>query len=260
MNKQFIGVLRGRREVALDTYEMTVACELARWPSLPGQFVHVAAPGGGLLLRRPISLYAVDRDRGEFSLIVQRKGEGTARLCALAPGAELDILGPLGRGFTLPAGARRAAVVGGGIGAAPLFYCLQKWPGVAWEVFLGFRGADRAFGLDRFGALSAAVHLASDDGTLGERGFVTDLLAVHLRDNPCDAVMACGPLPMFRALARVMERFPDIPCHISLEERMGCGVGACRACACRIRESGEERYLRVCRDGPVFPLGKVVLP
>lgn len=260
MKKQFEGVLRENRLVAGDTYEMTIACDLARWPSLPGQFVHIAVPGGDLPLRRPISLYGVDKAAGTFSLIVQRKGEGTARLCALAPGAKLDILGPLGRGFTLPAGAGRAAVVGGGIGAAPLLYCLRKWPGVAWDAFLGFRGADRAYGLDRFGALSSALHLASDDGTLGEKAFVTDLLAAHLRENPCDAVMACGPLPMFRALARVMEGFPDIPCFISLEERMGCGVGACRACACRVREAGEERYLRVCRDGPVFPLGKVALP
>ncbi|NLG37363.1 MAG: dihydroorotate dehydrogenase electron transfer subunit [Clostridiales bacterium] len=258
MKKRFEGALTAVREVARDIFELTVESDLARTPSLPGQFVHVAVPGGDLLLRRPISLYDVDRTAGVFRLIVQQKGEGTARLCALAPGAKLDLLGPLGRGFTLPAGARRVALAGGGIGAAPLCYCLRKWPGVEFEMFVGFRGAQYAYGLHEFGARSR-LYAASDDGSLGQKGFVTELLAQRLEQQSFDAVLACGPLPMLRALARVMAAHPDIPCQISLEERMGCGVGACRVCACRIREAGEERYMRVCRDGPVFPIEKVVL-
>lgn len=260
MKKQFGGVVRENRQVACETFEMTVESELAQSPSLPGQFVHLEVPGGDLLLRRPVSLYRVDRQAGRFSLIIRRKGEGTARLCALEPGALLDLLGPLGRGFTLPKGARRIALAGGGIGVAPLLYCAQKWPDVTFDVFAGFRSSECAYGVERFEALGCRMHLATDDGSLGTRGLVTGLLAAHLREQACDGVMACGPLPMFRALGQVMDGHPDVPCLISLEERMGCGVGACRVCACKIREAGEERYLRVCRDGPVFPLDKVVLP
>ena len=246
------------RPVAEQTYELTLSAPEIAGSAQPGQFVHLKAPGGeDLLMRRPISLYTADVGTGTVSFIIQRKGEGTARLCAVKPGDTVDALGPLGRGFHVPQDARRVAVVGGGIGVAPLRLVLERYREATFDSFVGFRNANCAYGLEVFTALSHSLYCASDDGSLGTRGFVTDLLAKEMDQQPYDLVLACGPKPMFQALARVMEGHPDIPCQVSLEERMGCGIGGCYVCSCKIREGNAWHYRRVCKDGPVFELREV---
>lgn len=246
------------RKVALDTYELVLAAPDIAGSAQPGQFVHLKAPGGqDLLMRRPISLYSADAGTGTISFIIQQKGEGTARLCHVKPGEAMDALGPLGRGFWLPQGAKRVAVVGGGIGVAPLRLVLEHHPEVQFDSFMGFRNADCAYGLEAFAALSENLYCASDDGSLGTQGFVTDLLKRQMQQVAYDAVLSCGPKPMFQALARVMAAYPDIPCQVSLEERMGCGIGGCYVCSCKIKEGDAWHYRRVCKDGPVFDLGEV---
>lgn len=224
---------------------------------LPGQFGHIKVPGSdALLLRRPISFNRVDRETRTLEMVYQVKGEGTQRLSTLQPGAAIDMLAPLGRPFAVEPRVRKAAIVGGGIGAAPLMMLLEAYPDVAFDTFLGFRSREFAYQLEEFQALSRRLILCSDDGTLGEQGFVTDALAQAMAAEAYDCVYACGPTPMLRSLQKVMAG-NDVPCLVSLEERMGCGHGACLVCNCKIKKGDEWHYRRVCADGPVFPLREV---
>ena len=170
-------------------------------------------------------------------------------------GENLDILGPLGNGFDLTDTDRHAVFVGGGIGAPPLFGAAQKY-GTNSDAILGFRSASAAILTDDFGKVCNKVMIATDDGTLGHHGLVTDLLKKRLKE-PCDIIYACGPKPMLKAIAEIAEE-NDIECQVSLEERMACGVGACLGCAVRIISDGKEKYLHVCKDGPVFNAREVV--
>ena len=247
-------------KVAVETFKMVLRTEAAKDPIRPGRFIHIKVPNHPeMILRRPISIHAADPGAQTLELIIQRKGEGTHAIVAAKPGDVLDIVGPLGNGFTIPEGARRAAVIGGGLGVAPLYTILQSKGDCKVESFLGFRGAEYAYAVDDFAALSDAMHLVSDDGSLGEKGFATDKLDAALSKEPFDAVFACGPMPMFKSLSKVMEKYPDVPCFISLEERMGCGVGACYTCICKIKSADGDRHLRVCVDGPVFNIREVEL-
>lgn len=224
---------------------------------LPGQFGHIKVPGNSaLLLRRPISFNRVDRTAKTVEMVYQVKGEGTQRLAALQPGAVIDMLAPLGRPFTVAEGVQKAAIVGGGIGAAPLMTLIEDHPNVAFDTFLGFRSREFAYQLEEFQAVSRRLALCSDDGTLGEKGFVTDMLARAMAAEHYDCVYACGPTPMLRSLQKVMAA-NGVPCFVSLEERMGCGHGACLVCNCKIKKGDEWHYRRVCADGPVFPLREV---
>lgn len=251
-------VVLGCRTVATSTIELTIQTEAAKQPIMPGKFVHLQVPGHPeMILRRPISIHATDPANQTMKLIIQVKGGGTQALAASKPGDVLNLLGPLGRGFVLPAGAKRIALVGGGLGVAPLYTILQQYSDILADAYLGFRGADYAYALEDFAKAAHNVVLASDDGSLGKQGFVTDLLRDAMEEAPYDAVFACGPKPMFKALAKVMEPWTGIPCYISLEEHMGCGIGGCYTCSCKIKVDDTWQYHRVCIDGPVFELREV---
>lgn len=224
--------------------------------SAPGQFVHLRC--GEKPLRRPISICTIDRRAGVLRLVFEVRGEGTAWLAQRRPGEPLDVLGPLGRGFSVPEDGAGVVLVGGGIGTPPLLAVAQARVG-KMEAILGFRNADACILAREFALACANVQLATDDGTLGYHGLVTDLLKTRLsqEQKPCAGIFACGPTPMLRAVAAIaLER--EIPCQVSLEERMGCGVGACLVCACKTREADGEHYRHVCKDGPVFDAKEVV--
>jgi dihydroorotate dehydrogenase electron transfer subunit len=229
--------------------------------AVPGQFLHVkVAPGLDPLLRRPLSVHAVDRRTGEVALLYRLAGRGTELLARKKKGDSLDVLGPLGRGFALPGPGRRAAVVAGGIGVAPLFFLLQRLAGAGnpADVLLGARSSKMLILEKEIRALGFFVRTATDDGSAGYRGAVTDLLAELLAQGGTEMVYACGPVAMLAATARLLEKH-GVKGQVSLEERMGCGVGACFSCACRVREGdGRESYRRVCCEGPVFWAGEVV--
>lgn len=244
--------------VASGIYEMTLRFDAGVGDFLPGQFVHVKLPDEKLLLRRPISINHVDAASESAVLVFQVKGEGTRQMAAMKQGEQLDVLAPLGRGFWRPEGLKRAALVGGGIGAAPLRMLPETWPDVEFDAYFGFRGKELAYQLDVIYALVNNLHLCSDDGTLGEKTFVTCLLGDKLESSGYDAIYACGPAPMLKALKATLAG-SSIPCFVSLEERMGCGVGACLVCNCKTLEGGEWRYRRVCKDGPVFDIAEVAL-
>ncbi|MDR2360282.1 MAG: dihydroorotate dehydrogenase electron transfer subunit [Oscillospiraceae bacterium] len=204
--------------------------------AVPGQFVHIDC---GLSLRRPISICDID---GSFVKIVfEVKGGGTKWLSERRHGDTLDVLGAFGNGF--PEISGRVLLVGGGIGAAPLLYAAVRL-GIRCDAALGFAGAAKAILTEEFAAVCGSVRIAAEDGSLGSKGFVTDLIA----SGDYSAIFACGPRPMLKA---AVERGYDlkVPVYVSAEERMACGIGVCLVCACAVAGGG---YKRVCVDGPVF--------
>ena len=215
-----------------------------------GQFLHIKC-GDDQLLRRPISVAVAGRDEPEdlATLIFEVRGEGTRWLSRRRAGDKLDVLGPLGNGFDVSKEGRYL-LVGGGIGVPPLMEYGQsmKWPRVA---VLGFRTKARAFPamISRFEENCEQTYICTDDGTLGRHGFVDgqvrDILA---KDKGFTSILACGPKPMLKSVAKVAAEFA-VPCQVSMEERMGCGVGACLVCAVPMKDGAMKH---ACKDGPVF--------
>ncbi len=218
----------------------------------PGQFAMLAAVerwGAGDDDRPyvPRAFSVARRRDGESHFLLEDVGPGTRRLCELRAGDRLWALGPLGRGFTAPSDRRRALLVGGGVGIAPLAILQDVLadagaPGVT--VLLGFRDGARAQGA----ALLSGARVATDDGSVGHHGFVTELLAVELDEDPHAIVYACGPAGMLEGVRALCEQ-RDVPAQLALEAGMACGFGACFGCVVPRRGGG---YLRVCVDGPVI--------
>ncbi len=211
------------------------------YSAAPGQFYMVRAWDRDPLLSRPLSVFDLDGDGISFLYAV--RGRGTELLSRLSPGDAVGLVGPLGNGWPQLDG--RIALVGGGLGIAPLYYAAKTFGGT--DAYLGF--ADAPYLMDEFARVAARVAVSSETGTGGIRGRVTEIF----RPDGYDACYACGPLPMLAALARDCRR-AGVPLYVSLEERMACGVGACLGCAVRTVHG----YARVCRDGPVFPASEVV--
>lgn len=235
-------------------YMVLEAGDMARTSfTTPGQFVHIKC-GDGLLLRRPISVCSCQEDEPEdtLAIVFEVRGEGTAWLARRPEGHTVDVLGLLGNGFTMEREGRYL-LVGGGIGVPPMRGCAQYTGGRSTAI-LGFRSRDKAILLDCFRDECAKVAVATDDGSLGYHGFVDALVCQELeRDRAYDAVLACGPKPMLKSVAKAAARF-GVPCQVSMEERMGCGVGACLVCAVTMKD-GTIKH--VCKDGPVFDAGEV---
>jgi dihydroorotate dehydrogenase electron transfer subunit len=218
------------------------------WPPIPGQFAMLAARerwGGGEDERPFLArAFSIARFRsGEAHFLLEDVGPGTRRLSELVAGENLWALGPLGRGFTRPQQGRRALLVGGGVGIAPLAI-LQDTLGSDATVLLGFRDGARAEGA----ALLRDARVATDDGSVGHHGLVTDLLAAEIERDPHAAVFACGPAGMLEGVRALCAR-KAVPAELALEAPMACGFGACFGCAVPRRGGG---YLRVCVDGPVI--------
>jgi dihydroorotate dehydrogenase electron transfer subunit len=234
----------------------------------PGQFFMVRVGSGtDPFLRRPMSLHRLVRNDGGhiigFELLYKVVGRGTALLSEARVGEHLDVLGPLGHGFRIEEGARHHCVVIGGTGVAPMpaFVDVLLEAGIRPTVLYGARTGVQLVCRKDFEHEHVALRLFTDDGSLGTQGMVTgsleDLLssAVGEKSGGSGAVLyACGPHAMLTVVAQLAARL-DIPCQVSLESRMGCGIGACMSCAVRAAESGpdgEPRYLRACLEGPVF--------
>ena len=260
------------RPIARDTFRLRLGDpELAR-AIRPGQFMMVRPAQGAAtdpLLGRPFALYdVIMNDRGEpiaIDLVYQVVGRGTAVLAKARPGDDLITWGPLGNGFGPPPGGD-VAFVAGGIGQTPFLALARAWLGGDGEarcrsatLFYGLRTADLAAGVDDFRAAGVAVELATDDGSIGHRGFVTDLLAARLdRGERFAKVIGCGPPPMLAALTRLVRRHA-VPCDLSLENHMACGFGACFSCVAPIRQDdGSVDLRRVCIEGPIYPASAVV--
>ncbi len=243
--KQSLFTLEHTRQLTGDTYELVLSGDTSDI-TRPGQFVNIALPGK--FLRRPISVCSWTQ--GGLLLIVRVVGDGSRELVRCVPGTELDVLSGLGNGFDLADCPADPLLIGGGVGAAPLFGLAEKMAeqGLRPTVALGFRSAGDAFYLEEFMNLDCRLFLASEDGSLGTRGFVTDLV----RNIPeCTSAFVCGPTPMLRAVHALPELTSG---QYSFEARMACGFGVCMGCT--IQTANGPR--RVCKDGPVFRKEEIV--
>ncbi len=233
--------------------ELSVGDMVERSFLAPGQFVHIKC-GHSRLLRRPISVCTCqsEPEGGDLLTVVfEIRGEGTAWLSRREAGDKLDVLGMLGNGFRMtPKG--RYLLVGGGIGVPPLLGCAQYADGNC-DAVLGFRDSSHALLLNQFSQHCAALAITTEDGSLGERGFVTGPMEALLTGNHYDAILCCGPKPMLKAAAALAHKYA-VPCQVSLEERMACGVGACLGCAVQMSDGSMKH---VCKDGPIFDAGEV---
>ena len=251
-----IGKVLSNAAVAKDIWAMEIhAPEIAK-AAAPGQFVNVRLTEKlDPLLRRPISLNSIDAQTGAITLLYLVVGEGTEMMTRLTPGDSIDVLGPLGRGFTLDFAGENAILVGGGIGVAPLYPLAQalRAKGKAVTLIAGAKNEGYLADLDRYTALGATVCTATDDGSAGVHGFVTDVLRDRIADGTCDYIYACGPLPILRAVDD-MARENGIDGEVSAESHMGCGLGVCLLCANKRKAGG---YALTCTDGPVFKMGEL---
>ena len=215
---------------------------------LPGQFVEVRVDDvPSTFLRRPISIHFVDKEKNELWLLVAAVGDGTRRLARLQPGDTLNCVLPLGNGFTMPQSAdERLLLVGGGVGVAPLLYmgAEMQQQGCEPTFLLGARSQKDLLMLDEFRKYGRVL-VTTEDGSEGERGFVTNHSI--LAKEQFTRIATCGPKPMMVAVARMADKL-GIACEASLENMMACGVGACLCCV----ENTTEGNLCVCKEGPVF--------
>lgn len=214
-----------------------------------GQFVQIAVPDAPhTFLRRPISINFVDPQTGKMALLIRRAGEGTDRLCNLREGARLNIVLPLGNGFTVPASqSGRLVLAGGGVGIAPLYFlgCELKAAGLKPEFIVGARSQADLLELDMLRKIGE-VHTTTDDGSAGHHGLMTSHPAWH-EGGAIERVYCCGPAPMMKAVAR-LARSIGADCEVSLENMMACGLGACLCCV----EKTVRGNVCVCTEGPVF--------
>lgn len=231
----------------------------------PGQFLHLLCSEKGCLdpiLRRPISIHNVRRTAGEVVMIYEVRGRGTDLLSRKQEGESIDLLGPLGNGFELPKlSDSKALVVGGGMGVAPLVFLTDELVNILGcenvDVHVGFRSDSALICRDDFELMDASVKAATEDGSFGSMGYVTALVSEYLQSadpgNP-PIVYACGPVPMLRAVARIVLEH-GFKCQVSLEAKMACGIGACMGCAVKVRP---DKYVRACKEGPVFGADEVI--
>lgn len=214
----------------------------------PGQFINIKIDG--LFLRRPISI--CDWTETTVTVIYKVVGRGTELLKTYEPGRQLNALSALGNGFTPARAGKRPLLIGGGVGVPPLYGLCRKLveAGARPTVILGFNTEHDAFYIEEFRELGAEVLVASADGSIGQRGFVTDV--VQSLSEPATFFYTCGPEPMLRALDKAL---PDgLEGQMSFEERMGCGFGACMGCSCETKYGAK----RICKDGPVLERSEIL--
>jgi dihydroorotate dehydrogenase electron transfer subunit len=250
-------IVLSHERIAENIFELVLQGDLVGEITAPGQFVHVKV-GTGIdpLLRRPISIASHDNENLTMTLIYRAEGKGTKLLSLVKSSETVDVLGPLGNGFSVDEGSKTALLIGGGIGVPPLYGLSKKLVENGWTVkhILGFQTESVSFYEKKFMELGE-TYIATVDGSLGTSGFVTDVIRKEAPDY--DVFYSCGPTPMLKAL---QSQLGNKQGFISLEERMGCGIGACFACVCHTQDDPEgSSYVKVCSDGPVFPVGVVLL-
>lgn len=227
----------------------------------PGHFIEIRVNDDiEPFLRRPISIHNIDRESGILEFIFQVKGKGTTILSSKIEGDLIDIVGPLGHGTFEYSDYKNIAIIGGGIGVFPLYELAKnaRKEGKKINTYLGFRNKDLVVLEEEFKAMSDNLTLTTDDGSYSKKGFAIDFLRKDIEDGKIDSIYACGPLPMLRAV-RSLAIEKNIPCQISLEELMACGLGVCLGCTVKTAKSSTEapEYVHVCKQGPVFKAEEV---
>ncbi len=235
-------------------YRFTIKCPQVAKIAKAGQFVHIRCEG--FMLRRPISISSIDPVEGSITIVFEVRGEGTDWLATRKAGDTIDMMAPLGNGFDLLPPDKKAILIGGGIGTPPMVALAEHYKANA-KAIIGFRSKDAVLLEGTLADAGAGVYLCTDDGSAGHKGFVADLLPQLIAEDKPSIIYACGPTPMLKAVAKIAQA-QGIRCQLSLEERMGCGVGACLVCVCKIKEAnGQMAHKCVCKSGPVFEAEEV---
>ncbi len=235
---------------SLDAKEIV---ELAK----PGQFIEIRITDGmDPFLRRPISIYNLDKENGVLEIIFRIQGKGTEILSRRKEGEFIDIIGPIGYGIFKFDGYKNIAILGGGIGVFPLYELAKQAKNIAKvNSYLGFRNEEAVILEEEFRNVSDKLIITTDDGSYKIHGFAINELKKGIKEEGIDAIFACGPLPLLKA-AQALANETNMPCQISLEEKMGCGLGVCLGCAVEVSSGG---YEHVCKQGPVFDSKKVII-
>ena len=224
----------------------------------PGQFIEMRITDTlDPFLRRPISIYNIDKENGILEIIFRIQGKGTEILSKKEDGDLIDIIGPLGFGTFKFDEYKNIAILGGGIGVFPLYELAKEAnkQKIAVNTYLGFRDKEIVLLEKEFNNVSNKLAVTTDDGSYGIKGFAINILKEDLEKEKPEALFACGPLVMLKAIQKLSEE-KNIPCQISLEEKMGCGLGVCLGCAVAVRTGG---YKHVCKQGPVFDSKEVII-
>ncbi len=253
MSVQTFAKLIKKEEIIKDIFKFSVEAEEIVKTAKPGNFIEIRVNDQTEpFLRRPISIYNMNQEAGILEFIFQIKGNGTNLLSKKQIGDKIDILGPLGNGTFKFEKYNKIAIIGGGIGIFPLYELAKeaKAQGKKVSTYLGFRNKDLVMLEKEFKEVSDKLVITTDDGSYAEKGFAIDYLKKDI-ENHC--IYACGPLPMLKAVQKyAIEN--NINCQISLEEKMGCGLGVCLGCAVKKASSPKDNpeYFHVCKGGPVF--------
>lgn len=244
--KEEIGVILENQELAKDTYKMIIRSSCVK-DMKPGQFVNIKVEG--YMLRRPISISAIHKD--SFTIVYKVVGDGTKKLATMPVNQTIEIFGPLGSSYPMDITEEEVLIIGGGVGVPPLYELAKQYRQLHKNVIvvLGFNDSASVFYEEEFKALGCETYVATMDGSYGTCGTVMDAIAKH--HITCDFVCSCGPRPMLKAIEAKYTKG-----YMSFEARMACGMGACMACVARDKKE-ENMYHRICKEGPVFPIGKV---
>ncbi len=249
-------IITEQMEIATDIYSMWLQTGEIAGEAVPGQFLSLYSKDESRMLPRPISICQVDKKLGRVRLVYRIAGKGTAEFSHYESGDTLEIVGPLGNGFPLEREYKKVFLIGGGIGIPPMVELSRQLSGKKLIV-AGYRNSELF--LKEELEESGTVYIATEDGSIGTKGNVLD--AIRENNLNAEAIFACGPTPMLRALkSYAMEQ--GIDCYLSLEERMACGVGACLACVCRSMDVDSHTHVknkRICKDGPVFAAEEIEL-
>ncbi len=252
--KKVTATVVSQQKMAEQIYDLWIETELAQ-DARAGQFVAVYPHSAATLLPRPISICEADRERCRLRLVYRVAGKGTAEFSAYRANDTVDVLGVLGNGFPVErAAGKKVFLMGGGIGIPPMLQ-LAKELDAEKQILLGYRNQD-LFLQDDLGKYGQ-VYMATEDGSVGVAGNVMDIIRV--KGLSADVIMACGPMPMLRAVKQYAGE-QGIEAYLSLEERMACGVGACLGCVCETKDVDSHSHVhnaRICTDGPVFEAGEV---
>ena len=245
-----------KEELKPEIFKFSVQADEIVNTARPGNFIEIRVNDDiEPFLRRPISIYNMDKEKGILEFIFQVKGKGTTILAKRNEGEAIDIVGPLGFGPFKYSNFENLGIIGGGIGVFPLYELAKSAKNENKNVntYLGFRNKDLVVLENEFKQVSNQLTITTDDGSYSQKGFAIDFLKKDIEAGKIDSIYACGPLPMLRAV-RELALEKNIPCQISLEERMACGLGVCLGCAVKTAKSSKEapEYWHVCKAGPVF--------
>lgn len=247
------GVIRKHDQVGPSIWRMQIELPRTAKEAKVGQFVHIKVNDPRYILRRPISIAGTEPGKGIVEILYRIVGVGTDALSHLKVGDTIDSLGPLGTSFSMD--KEHIVGVGGGVGIAPILFMARVSKPGQMTVVIGGRNKEEVFWKDLFPSHVRKLIVTTDDGSYGVKGFTVSVLPELLKNDGVDSLCVCGPTIMMKTAAQ-MAKEAGVYCEVSMEKRMGCGIGTCLACVCDKKEGG---HLKVCKDGPVFNAEEVEL-